>query len=345
MPRFLDDRELGPAIIDLMTSKNVRCAVAYWGDGASRKFFGGNAPPKGARIICDVLMGGSNPRELEALGAPNNEYLRHIRGLHAKVYLSDLGSIVCSANASNNGVGFVDAPRLLEAGVFHPADSGIYEAASRWFDMIWETAEAVDEDALALARRSWPSGTSKRHPLPPKRTRDPASLLDMVVHDPHRFSGVGFAFTTTTASREDRDMAAERLHESHRNDPVQMSPAEMDRINTWPIGCLFSRWQRADVQVWPLWFINAHRPAKRLYYSFNERKYNVLLDADEGSILASRRPDLRKELKFEQSIEVMARSDSDRAAPIYEALERNGRPFYKDGEELACFLRTLPPWR
>src|SRR5262249_43782149 len=150
-------------------------------------------------------MGGSNPKELEALGAPKNKNLKHIQGLHAKTYLSDGGLIVCSANASNNGVGFVNVPRLIEAGVFHPAQSEVYKSASRWFDAIWETAKPVDEGGLALARRSWPRGAPGNQSPPPKRKPDPASLLDTVVDDPMRFGEVGFAFTTTTSNREDRE--------------------------------------------------------------------------------------------------------------------------------------------
>ncbi len=51
-------------------------------------------------------MGGSNPKELRALGAPDNRRIKHLRGLHAKVYLSNKGLITNSANASNNGIGF-----------------------------------------------------------------------------------------------------------------------------------------------------------------------------------------------------------------------------------------------
>lgn len=68
-------------------------------------------------------MGGTNPSELEALGAPKNKNLRHLPGLHAKVYLSHDGLITGSANASNNGIGFIEVARLLEAGTFHPPES------------------------------------------------------------------------------------------------------------------------------------------------------------------------------------------------------------------------------
>lgn len=46
---------------------------------------------------------------LIALGAPHNERLLHLDGLHAKVYLSRRGAVVCSANASSNGIGFGEA--------------------------------------------------------------------------------------------------------------------------------------------------------------------------------------------------------------------------------------------
>jgi hypothetical protein len=135
---FLDDRELGPAIVKLMKGTGLRCAVAFWGYGATGKLFKTGRPPADARIICDLTMGGTNPKELKELNAPDNKGLKHLPGLHAKVYISDQGLIICSANASNNGIGFLDVPRLFEAGAFHEPGTNIYATAVRWFEGIWK---------------------------------------------------------------------------------------------------------------------------------------------------------------------------------------------------------------
>ncbi len=91
MTRFLDDGLLGPAIRDLLQGADLRCAVAFWGNGAVKSLFPDAHVPSSSRIICDISMGGANPHELKALGAPDNPNLFHLKGLHAKVYISDRG--------------------------------------------------------------------------------------------------------------------------------------------------------------------------------------------------------------------------------------------------------------
>jgi hypothetical protein len=129
MARFVDHKKLGPKIRRVLGGGGVRCAVAFWGDGAAASLFAG-PPPAEAHIICDIAMGGTNPRELKELGAPDNRGLRHLPGLHAKVYLSSRGLIAGSANASNNSIGFLDAAALMEAGTFHESEEEAWRQAS-----------------------------------------------------------------------------------------------------------------------------------------------------------------------------------------------------------------------
>jgi hypothetical protein len=344
MSKFLDHREVGPAITKLMKGKSVRCAVAFWGTGAAQKLFMGGALPSGSRIICDVSMGGSNPHELESMGAPYNLNLKHIRGLHAKIYFSDDGLIVCSANASNNGIGFTDAPALFEAGVFHSAQSEVFAAAHRWFEAIWRTAAPLDERALTLARRNWPRGSPKSPLSRTKRKLDSASLFDAVVDKPGRFDTIGFAFTTSIATTQDVKKAAKRYHDDHASDHVPISPAESERINNWPTGDLFSSWPRVDIEVWPMFFINAHRPRNKLSYYPCKQSYRVVLDSDSGSIMSSNAPDLKSQLKLEQSLQAMAKVDNERAQSVFAAIEKSGQWFFRSGRELAAFLRELEAW-
>jgi hypothetical protein len=151
MAMFLDDAQLGPAIRRLTEGAGLRFAVAFWGEGAARALFAGSRPPADARLICDVSMGGSNPRELEALGAPSNANLRYLTGLHAKVYLSDQGLITGSSNASDNGIGFLHVARLVEAGSFHPPSSEACDQASGWFEHVWDRSSQIDVAALELS--------------------------------------------------------------------------------------------------------------------------------------------------------------------------------------------------
>lgn len=83
MSQFLVGGDLTAAIKNMLGGDKVRCAVAFWGKGAEKLF----APPAKARprIICDVTLGGTSPNALRSLGAPENNQLRHIPSLHAKI--------------------------------------------------------------------------------------------------------------------------------------------------------------------------------------------------------------------------------------------------------------------
>ncbi len=207
MSVFLDDQTLGAAIKKLLRAPRLRCAVAFWGNGAVASLFGEGGLPADAEIICDLTMGGTNPAEVRALGAPRNNRLKHLPGLHAKVYISQSGLIVSSANASNNGIGFVDQPKLREAGTLHEPGSEAYQAATKWFGAIWKQAHPVDDAALIQAEESW------RRKAPPPRAVSPVagSLLDLVLAEPERFRGVGFAFTTSNSSTDQRNEAADAV--------------------------------------------------------------------------------------------------------------------------------------
>ncbi|MDE2116075.1 MAG: phospholipase D family protein, partial [Hyphomicrobiales bacterium] len=101
MADFLAETFLSEKIRDLLSGGNIRCAVAFWGEGANKLLLERSGKfSTDARIVCDVSMGSTSPNELEALRAPNNPNLRYLNGLHAKVYISDKGSVVTSANMS-----------------------------------------------------------------------------------------------------------------------------------------------------------------------------------------------------------------------------------------------------
>ncbi len=208
---FLDDDQVGAEIQRLTRGAHLRCAVAFWGNGASTSLFEGS-PSSNAHLVCDISLGGSNPMELRSLGAPNNVNLRYLRGLHAKVYISELGLITSSANASNHGIGFFETERLVEAGTFHHPDSTAYKQAADWFERIWKLSSQIDSAALELADERW-RRRSRIYTPPPNREPLPDSLLDVVAADPGRFRGVGFVFASGRATVEQRNQTADALIE------------------------------------------------------------------------------------------------------------------------------------
>lgn len=148
---FLVDEDLSNAIRRVVMGDDVRCAVAYWGD---HHFVDDEMPVREWQIICDIHSGNTSPEVLKGLGAPKNNNLRFFKNLHTKVYMSGHGVIIGSANASAGGLHYNEDPaRLLEAGVFHPTTSCVFEDCSKWFSKLFKSATQVDKIALLATGR------------------------------------------------------------------------------------------------------------------------------------------------------------------------------------------------
>ncbi len=338
MSTFLDNRELGPAITDLMQGSSLRCAVAFWGNEASNALFPNKYLPTEARIICDLTMGGSNPNELRVLGAPDNERIKHLRGLHAKVYLSNKGLITSSANATNNSIGFLAVANLVEAGTFHAPGSEAYGSASRWFEKMWDCSTVVDEQALNHAQRVWDRKPHGDGPLEKGRPPDPASLFDMVADNPGRFRGVGFAFTFGNSTTKQRDETVAAVIEKDKMlDIPLLTTRDRKALGAWPVRDVFSEWEPEDIYAWPERFVCAHRGSRGHFsYWFYERVHTIVIKGRRGMVLA-RRPgsSLRKALGFKRSAEAMAKVDADCASLIFDQVTESGHQLYESGEMLA----------
>jgi len=341
MREFLAGKQLSSGIRNLLQAKEIRCAVAFWGSGAVQALFSEGLHP-GTRIVCDLSMGGSNPAELKLLGAPANANLRQMQALHAKVYLSDRGLITSSANASNNGIGFLEVAGLLEAGTFHEPGSNAHGEAAKWFEEIWASATQIDEAALEAATRTW-GRRAREGSLRLARAPDRRSLLDVVAADPQHFRGVGFVFTSGSSNTEQRDeAAAEVIKEDRRLGSPLPSNRERAGIKSWEVGNVFSEWPPEDISAWPQRFICAHQNSTgRVRYFFYERTHTAVLDGTRGMVLASRRRPLRRELGFSSGTGVMEKADAHRLEQVFEALGQDGHRLYESGEKLVEFLAAL----
>lgn len=298
MARFLDHNQVRGAVETIIAGDDVRCAVAFWGDGALKALFGTKKRASKARIICDLSMGGTNPEELELLGAPDNARLKHLRGLHAKLYLSSAGMVVTSANASNRGIGFVEPAVLTECGTLHRPDSAPFRKAAKWFETIWGKADDVDTEALAAAQAAWARRPRHGTPKSPPSTKTPDTLLRIIAADPERYRGIGVVFSTGEADHDDVQQAAEaaKAVEGKRRKP-KLKKAEIGRLPNWPTGNLFTGWSDADASAWPMLFLCAHRGSRGAYtYWCYSRFHEVKLDQDEWSIFAERSSELRSRI-------------------------------------------------
>lgn len=344
---FLAGNDLREKINSIMKGTQVRCAVAFWGEGAAQFLFSNRSERiKGARLVCDISMGGTNPKELRALGAPNNTALKHHTKLHAKVYISDLGLVVASANASSNGIGF-DAPAdLIEAGSFHPADSGAYKSATKWFEQIWTNTEQVDKCALAEAQETWNKRLCAGRKIGGGLVKsDGKSLLDTVRAYPDKFRGIGFAFASGIGSEEQRDEAVQAIiAKDNKRTKKLLSETQREAIREWPTEDVFPEWDAGEIRAWPLNFVCVYRgPRGGISYSFCIRDHSILLDRDKRTILASEWSGFRKDLGLKYTVNTMVQADRAQLEKIFEHFdeaEKEGHLFESVGA-LADFLDKI----
>ncbi len=146
--RFLVGDELGDQIRKVLAEPGVRCAVAFWGAGAETLVTG-----EGAKVICNLRMGGTNPFALRKVKAG----IRKRDDLHAKVYLGKDLAIVTSANASANGLGLegVEQAGWVEAGVMTDDVAPIAE----WFEALWMGSQPVGKADWLAAEKAWRART------------------------------------------------------------------------------------------------------------------------------------------------------------------------------------------
>lgn len=266
--QFMTGNDLANAIKHVLAGTNVRCAVAFWGIGAETLLNkAGDAQP---RIICDVMLGGTSPNALRALGAPKNEDLRHIPSFHAKVYISDRGAIIGSANASQNGVGLDGPPILTEAGVRLAPDSETFRQAESWFETQWEASIQVDDAGLDLATQRFRPGRSLSG-LPVR----PGSLLDLIAADPDRFSDLSIVLVQSNTT--------ERRREQVRTAVQNANPENIEEVKALPNGGMFIGWDAQALSRWRRTFIELWMPDQRL--SVYGRQVVYTCDA-EGAIMS-----------------------------------------------------------
>lgn len=148
--KFLYDKELHEAVAEIMREPGARCAVAFWGSGAEKLIHASG----GAKVICNLKAGGTNPYVIKALQGAKNE-VRQLDDLHAKVYLGAERAIVTSANASANGLALEgrEQTHWREAGFL--VDGATVQPIAAWFEERWAQSAEVAHQHLEAARVAW----------------------------------------------------------------------------------------------------------------------------------------------------------------------------------------------
>ena len=146
-------------------SLNLSIAVAFWGDGSEKLFTQWRGEK--ARIVCNLMSGGSNPKAIRALLDNPKIELLHTDTLHAKVITGEVGTIIGSANFSTNGLTLEsDITGWEEAGIFS-ADDTLKHDTSSWFESVWKTARKITKSDLSEAENNWKKRRNKRPVLDP----------------------------------------------------------------------------------------------------------------------------------------------------------------------------------
>lgn len=260
MAKFFAGKALSKKIKQICAGNEVCCAVAFWGDGAKNGLFGAKSDSyRKARIICDLTMGGTNPAELEALGSPRTRKIRHISGLHTKIYLSERGVIVASANASDNGIGFsTNHPRLDEAGSFSKADSAFWKEAQEWFEDKWKDAKKVTRSDLDEAKRRWVQReNTERISNLGKKFNGKMSVIEALREIPEIFGQMKFALSY---SENDKGEVAEAKEKFEEEKGISLRGRK--EFEGWGL----------KKNEWPIEFIHIHQgPRGGLWISFLQR--------------------------------------------------------------------------
>ncbi|WP_262267266.1 MULTISPECIES: phospholipase D family protein [Microvirga] len=149
MPKFLKDGEILKAVKEIIDGGNkCRLAVAYWGWGAAEKIGIGKAKGPRVDIICDPWSGACNKEQLLALAKNPKVRLRHLRDLHAKVYLTSKGAVIGSANASTKGLGKSDGQTINHEAAIKFGANEDRKDLSDWFESKWKLARRLTEKQI-----------------------------------------------------------------------------------------------------------------------------------------------------------------------------------------------------
>ena len=173
--KFLSGDALSKAIQAIAEEDGAKMAVAFWGVGSDKWVSGANA-----KVIANLQMGGTNPSALRKVQAE----IRQCSTLHAKVYIGCDRAIICSANASINGLALEGLQQAgwVEAGVL------VYDLTrvSEWFEDLWNNGSRhISAADWKEAERRWKLRSTSYKPSAASFANfDPdASNLPLITYD------------------------------------------------------------------------------------------------------------------------------------------------------------------
>ena len=162
------------------------------------------------RILLDLSAGATNPKELARLLDLKHVEVLKLERLHAKVYLSDSGVVVGSANASANGLGSegTEASRWHELSLL-TEDQRIIDESRNWFGQKWAGGSSVTDSDLKMAQSRW----EERQKLRPREAAAAVDVLEAAMHSPDSMKGRGIFVVVSVDELDDLGTRHSKRHQ------------------------------------------------------------------------------------------------------------------------------------
>lgn len=203
------------------------------------------------KVVCWLNTTNTNPYAVDAMRSDGRFEIRHVTGMHAKVYLSRLEPrfvLVGSANLSSKALQDNDNAGNIEASVVLTARDKVAQTA-RWFDRLWKQATPLNyadlraaKDAYDKRPRTKPDGSTTTRPWKPTaRLKYLADLVRLITLDQLRELAAGWT----------------RVH--------RMNPATMTANDVRHIVKVLSGWARHPGKFRPL----LHEDIRRVRAAFS----------------------------------------------------------------------------
>ncbi len=209
MPDFLNGAELLKRINEAcQQTKHADLAVAFWGAGAADTL--GIKPGTKTRIVCNLMSGGTNPKEIRKLQERGAE-VRQLNDLHAKIGVVGDMSFIGSSNMSANGLG-------AEGSAAHWREANaVYGKARReiakMFKAYWKASKAITEDDLTAAAAAWLN--RQRGNAVVAARRDGRSLVDILRTSPEELNALNVRMVVYDTVTDPEDLAVLDTADEH----------------------------------------------------------------------------------------------------------------------------------
>jgi hypothetical protein len=226
----------------LAEAKQASLAVAFWGDGAERLFAEWRG--ESLRVICNLSMGGTNPKAIAQLQQLPGAEVRQLSDLHAKLVLTDDKLVVGSANISTNGLGLEknEVAGWRETGLLSEEPQHL-KSANAWFDVQWQAAQEIKAADLEAAGAGWQRRRGRR-----PRIGNDTSFMTMSA-DTLRDRPVYFAIYRQYASKEAREALKNEKAVARANGQLEWVSG-LDVFEAWEEGDLPKDHDAAVIQIY-----------------------------------------------------------------------------------------------